>query len=380
MLESFIFGSLLGVAVSASGAAQPDAAERWLHPCCKPLAITKTGPFVVMEDDGLMTVDGNVLATSKDDGKTWTAISPVIHSGIRMGGGGHPGQFVRTARGTIVIVYLDFDGYKFSWDDARGEPKPDCKLEMWCIRSTDGGKTWIDQQRLLGGYSADFMGFIQTRLGALVVTVEHLVPQLRRWVSFSFVSTDEGKTWKQSNWIDLGGHGHHDGAVEPMVTELSDGRLLMLIRTNLDWLWQAWSSDGGRHWRTVMPSKLDASSSPGWLVRLKSGRLALVWNRLNPEGRSYPKVSHKGPASEFPASWHREELSLAFSDDDGRAWIKPVVIARQPGGTLCYPYMLERRPGEIWITSHGHAGKGGKPVPPLAVRILEKEFLSKAAK
>ena len=380
MLQPIIVGSLMSMLVSSSTAAGGGPAGRWVHACCEPLGITKTGPFVVLEDGDLMTVDGNVLAVSKDDGKTWSAISSAIHSGIRMGGGGHPGQFVRTARGTIVIVYLDMDGYKFSWDNAKGAPKPDCKLELWCIRSTDGGKTWIDRQRLLGGYNADFMGFIQTRKGALVVTVEHLSPELRRWVSCSFVSADEGKTWRQGNLIDLGGHGHHDGAVEPMVAELSDGRLLMLIRTNLDWLWEARSTDGGRYWRTLKPTALDASSSPGWLVRLRSGRLALVWNRLNPEGRTAPRRMHTGPASEFPASWHREELSLVFSSDDGATWTKPAVVARQPGGKLCYPYMLERRPGELWITTHGHAGRGRKAVPPLAVRISEKAFLSQVDK
>ncbi len=380
MSQVSIVGSLLSVLVSSSPASGADTAGRWLHPCCKPLAITKTGPFVVLPDGNLLTVDGNVLASSVDDGKTWTPISKPIHTGLRMGGGGHPGQIVRTARGTIVIVYLDFDGYKFSWDDAKGAPKPDCKLELWCIRSTDGGKTWLDRQRLLGGYNADFMGFIQTRKGALVVTVEHLSPDLRRWVSCSFISDDEGRTWRQSNLIDLGGHGHHDGAVEPMVAELADGKLLMLIRTNLDRFWQAGSTDGGRYWRTLGPTTLDASSSPGWLLRLRSGRLAVVWNRLSPEGRTAPRVTHTGPASEFPASWHREELSLALSGDDGATWTRPVVIARQPGGKLCYPHMLERRPGELWITTHGHVGKGRQRVPPLAIRIAEQEFMSRAGR
>ena len=49
------------------------------------------------------------------------------------------------------------------------------------------------------------------------------------------------------------------------------------------------------------------------------------------------------------ASWQREELSLAFSEDDAKTWTKPVVIARQPGGGLSYPFVFERRPGELWI-------------------------------
>ncbi len=373
-------GAVMVALVSLSSgiveAAEADLAGRWLHPTCKPLEITKTGPFIVLDDGTLMMVDGNRLATSADDGKTWTPTSGAIHPGLRMGGGGQPGHLVRMRSGVLVIVFLDFTGYKFSWDNAKGAPKDDCKLEMYAIRSTDGGKTWTDTQLLLGGYNADFMGFIETSKGWLVATVEHLCPELRRWVSCSFVSTDEGKTWRQGNLIDLGGHGHHDGAVEPMVAELSDGRLLMLIRTNLDRFWQAFSTDGGRYWRRIEPTTLDASSSPGWLIRTKSGKLALVYNRLNPEGRTVKKRNHAGPASEFPASWHREELSLAFSSDDAKTWTKPVVIARQPGGVLCYPFMLERRPGELWITTHGHRGKGGKRVPPLMVRVMEEAFLA----
>ncbi len=42
-----------------------------------------------------------------------------ICSGMNVGHVGHAGQFLRTRQGTIVIVYLDFDGYKFSWDNSK---------------------------------------------------------------------------------------------------------------------------------------------------------------------------------------------------------------------------------------------------------------------
>jgi len=35
-------------------------------------------------------------------------------------------------------------------------------------------------------------------------------------------------TRSRSNLIDVGGHGDHDGALEPTLTELRDGRLWML--------------------------------------------------------------------------------------------------------------------------------------------------------
>ena len=350
------------------------APERWVDPRCAPLEVTRFGPFVQNADGSLLVVDKDVLRSSTDGGKTWSDPGLPITPGVNLGSGGHVGQFLRTRAGTLIVTYLDFSNYTWSWDDAKGAPNPDCKLELWVIRSLDDGKTWTDKQRLLDGYSADFMGFIQTRGGRVVMTVEHLVPELKRWVSCSFTSDDDGQTWKMSNWIDLGGHGHHDGAVEPMVAELNDGRLLMLIRTNLDRFWSAYSDDQGRYWRIIQPTTIDASGSPGWLLRLQSGQLALVWSRVNPEGKILPKSPPGSPASEGPMSWHRSELSLAFSNDDAKTWSEPVVIAREPGGALGYPYLFERQPGELWMTTHLTSGPGGKPAPPLAIRLLERDF------
>ena len=47
------------------------------------------------------------------------------------------------------------------------------------------------------------------------------------------------------------------------------------VRTNLDRFWEAFSDDG-RYWREVRPSTIDASSSPGFVLRLASGRKVLA--------------------------------------------------------------------------------------------------------
>jgi sialidase-1 len=355
---------LLATCVAVAGAVADE--NRWVHPSCQPIPVDRNGPFVAMPDGKLTTVDAKGLRSSDDNGKTWSEPQPVC-AGINPG---EPASFylLRAKSGALVLVYLDMTGYKFSWDDATGEPKEDCKLELWAIRSLDGGKTWIDRQRLLDRYNANFFGLIQTRAGRIVTTAEHLVSHPGHWVACSFMSDDDGKTWKRSNLIDLGGHGHHDGATEPTVAELSDGRLIMLIRTNLDRFWQAFSDDGGRYWRTIQPSTIDASSSPGHLVRLSSGRLVLVWNRLNPEGGTAAK-SRSNQACEHPMSWYRGELSVAFSDDQAKSWTKPMLLARAKNG-LCYPYVFERRPGEIWF----FAGFGG----PLRVRASEDALFQEA--
>ncbi len=344
---------------------------RWVHPLCQPLDISCNGPFVVLQDGSLATVDSKGFRVSKDDGKTWSDPTPVCEGVSDEEPASH--YLLRTQKGTLVMVYLNFVGRHFEWDEQRKEPKEGCRLEVWAIRSVDGGKTWIDNQRVLDGYNPNFFALIQTRSGRIVAPLQHLTSNPGRLITCSVYSDDEGKTWRRSNWIDLGGHGHHDGAFEPTLAELSDGRLLMLVRTSLGQFWQAISTDGGRYWRIIQPSGIDASNSPGYLLRLQSGRLVLVWNRLHPEGREWQKSDWR-QHTEFPSSWHREELSIAFSEDDGKTWTKPITFAKQRGGQLSYPYLFERRPGELWVIAGFAFQKFWEDPLPLRLKIDVRSF------
>jgi hypothetical protein len=344
---------------------------RWIHASFTPLATDRNGPFLLLPDDQLLTADTEGLLTSADDGRTWSLLAPASFGQDPR----EPASFylLRTAAGALVMVYLDMARRAFNWDDEAGEPQENCRLELWAVRSLDGGRTWVARQRLLDSYNGNFFGFLQIRGGRLVVVAEHLVTQPGRWVACSLCSDDEGQTWKRSNLVDLGGHGNHDGATEPMLAELSDGRLLMLIRTNLGRFWEAYSEDGGCYWRTTRPSPIAASSAPGRLLRLQSGRLVLVWNRPAPAGGSWP-LTPPSPLTEVAASWYREELSISVSGDDGQTWSDPLVLARQVGGQLSYPFLLERRPGELWITA-GFAFRHGWEDPlPLRVQVREEEL------
>jgi hypothetical protein len=141
----------------------------------------------------------------------------------------------------------------------------------------------------------------------------------------------------------------------------------MLLRTNWGRFWQAFSEDEGLSWRRIEPSAIEASSAPGLLKRLASGRLVLFWNRPYPEGKdSFPLMGGDGLWSEVPVSNHREELSMAFSEDEGKTFSKPVVVARREKAWLSYPRLLEFEPGELWLTTM----QGG-----LALRLSERDFV-----
>lgn len=310
---------VLNVVVSIFAAAQDPAPVRWINPLCTPLECTKNGPFSQADDGTLMAVDKNVLVTSADAGKTWTPISEPMRAGY--------GLQLRRAYVSAIAdeewghrhFLLGFRDAELELERREGRTNPECRLEMWASAARTAARRGATSSRSSTGTMRTSSGFIQTSTGEIVATVEHLIPDLKRWVSCSFVSADDGKTWKRSNWIDLGGHGHHDGAVEPTVAELSDGRLMMLIRTGLDQFWRAYSDDKGRNWRVIEPSGINASSAPGWVLRLKSGRLAFVWNQVKAEGaEKAPKPESGGQASEIPASWHREEFRSRFRTTTGR--------------------------------------------------------------
>lgn len=322
-----------------------------VDPRCTVLTSDKYGPFVRLGDGKLLTVVDNGTIVSEDGGATWS--EPRVM--CRGRGPARPtagGVLLRTRDGVLVYVYMDMTSFKWKWSEAKREAARDVRLDVWAIRSTNEGKTWTGRKRVFEGYCGALIDMIETSTGEIVVPVQRLLRDPCRHAICVYVSSDAGQSWQHSNTIDLGGHGHHDGAMEPTLVELGDGTLWMLIRTNLDQFWTAYSSDKGLSWRVMRPSGIDASSAPAYMLRLASGRLALVWNRLYPQGRKrYPRLGGDCQLASVNACWHREEVSLAFSADDGKTWTEPGVILRIKGGGPSYPYLFEPEPGALWITT-----------------------------
>jgi photosystem II stability/assembly factor-like uncharacterized protein len=356
---------LCTVCLSGSNKASADTTKSWIHPKTEQLEVSETGPFAQLKDGTLITVRGGDALISHDNGKTWER--RLISSDHKLKASPEIVVFL-TREGTLVISLLNLTQEKWGWDEKENRPIEGLKLPVWTARSTDGGQTWTDVQEIQGDWCGAVRSMIQTKDGALVLSSTHMAyPQVYH-TSVTYVSDDDGKTWKRSNFIDIGGRGHHDGAVEGTLAELGDGRIWFLLRTNHDVFYQAFSRDG-LTWTDVGPTKIAASSSPGQLQRLASGRLVLVWNQLAPEGKPV-SFRRGGVFSERPASWHREELSIAFSDDDGQTWTKPVVFARnQSKNDIAYPWILERSPGELWITTM---------IGDLKLRLMEDDFVAQS--
>jgi hypothetical protein len=313
---------------------------------------------VKLDDDSVMHVYSAPLSyysppgstyiayrTTSDDGRTWSAEQKITtHADCQAS---HPS--VLCARdGAIHVVYLAFQSW--GWKD--GNPTEKCHSDVWVIQSRDRGKTWTDRQRVFEGYSGATNGGCQTREGGLVFAFSHYVSNPGRLASRAVASRDGGKTWQQSDPLDIGGAGHHDGALEPAVIPLKDGRVWMLIRTTRGQFWESFSSDGGLRWSEPKPTGIAATSAPGHLARLADGRLALAWN---------------------PAACGRSELHLAISADDGRTWGPSVALAK--GRQVTYPCVLEARPGEFWIGYHDvHTPRGWNAPHARLLRISQRDL------
>lgn len=269
--------------------------------------------------------------TTRDGGKTWEPEREITR--LPEGRSAHP-TALRTRDGSLHVFFL---GYKqHAWDRKTENPTENTRSDLWTVHSSDDGKTWSQPQMIFKGYTGSTNGAEETSSGNLVVPFSHYVANPGRLVSRTVVSQDGGKTWNASNQIDIGGAGDHSGAVEPCVIELQDKRLWMLIRTERKFFWESFSEDGGLTWSEAVPTEIRSSHSPGHLIRMADGRLALAWN---------------------PDS--RRELCLAFSKDEGRTWTDSVVVAR---GSVTYPYILENKPGELWVGFiDPHQGWGKTP-------------------
>jgi len=310
------------------------------------------GCFTRLPDGRIAAAGGKParLHITEDEGKTWTE-RPVVSPDADL----EPapsGAFMITSAGTLIWAFANIAERHWTWDDELRDA-PGARLPTWVIRSLDGGETWQDAQKLHEDWTGANRDIIETRDGRIVFTSMKMLHHPGRHSVLTYSSTDDGETWRPSNLIDLGGCGHHGGMTEATLVELKDGRLLKYIRTNWEQFWLAWSRDGGRSWHPWGPSGVDASSAPGMLKRLASGRIALAWNRAFPEGEnSHPPTGGNGISSAAARSNFRKELSLSFSEDECESWSPPVVVARREEREISYPYIFEASPGELWISAH----------------------------
>lgn len=205
--------------------------------------------------------------------------------------------------------------------------------------STDGGKTWSTPEELVpgdvGGRGPVKNQMIRLSDGALLApgSTEDLVD---RWESWTDRSEDNGKTWRLSapvaftlpdgticnrkEELPKGG----EGLIQPAIWEdqSHDGRVYMLARTNLNWIYRSESADFGKTWSLARPTDMPNNNSGIGASMTDCGVLGLICN----------------PVSE---NWgDRTPLCLFLSEDNGATYPVRIDLETEPGVEFSYPSIV----------------------------------------
>jgi lysophospholipase L1-like esterase len=360
----FLLFFVLCIALRNLAAAPPS--EPILHPSGKLLSSSHQGPFVTTGDGSILCLETKAAMRSSDEGRTWEA-TPLFPEGAedRVS---NERALLRTREGVIVGAYMNLAERRSPEGWGWGEKGVDWRgfvLPTYTIRSTDDGKTWEVPVKLSEPWCGCVHSLIQLANGRLVLAGQEIIPEWRH-ATVMFISDDLGQTWQRGDVLDYGVGAHdHAGSIEGSLLERADGSVLLLLRTESGFLWEA-TSRNGLKWEGLKQTKIRSVTCCPQLARLSDGRAALLWN-------APPRHTPQNNTS-------RAELSLAFSEDDGKTWSDPVIVAANyaGGGRVSYPYLYERRPGELWITTmqgglrmkvnFADLGQGSLPVyqPPVA--------------
>ncbi|MFN0076149.1 MAG: exo-alpha-sialidase [Prosthecobacter sp.] len=310
-----------------------------LQPKASVLPFSHQGPFVTTADGGALCIDLKTALRSNDEGRTWTS-TPLFADPV-MFAVSNERALLRTREGVIISAWMNGAERKQPKGWHWGEKDVSWKefvLPTYTCRSNDDGKTWETPVKLSEPWCGCIHSLIQMKSGRIVLVGQEIIPQWRH-ATVMWVSDDLGKTWQRGDMLDYGVGTHdHAGSLEGSVIERKDGSLYLLLRTESGFLWEATSRDGLK-WEGLKQTTIPAVTCCPQMARLADGRIALLWN---------------APPRHDPTSGSsRVELSLAFSDDETAAWSKPIIVAANyvPGGRVSYPYLYERKPGELWITT-----------------------------
>jgi hypothetical protein len=311
----------------------------------------------------------NIL--SNDNGGTWSA----PRAALPLPGG--QGEFyglqplaTRDGEVHLFLIHMAKAGDAFGGEGERVRHVDwrDRHLDIWHTRSTRGRSQWRTPRMIWSGYTGALNSAVELRNGRILLPFSYVTKRDWRrrgegFDEFTFVGTfdsialysdDQGETFRLSTpplKVETPDIVSAYGAVEPVVIELKDGRVWMLIRTQRERFYESFSPDGA-HWSEPQPSPIASSDSPAGLTRTDDGRLVLVWNNC----RRFP-YAYGG----------RHVLHAAISADEGRTWAGYREVLRDPkldqppppGGDFgtAYPFPLAVVGDRILISSGQGAGR-----------------------
>jgi len=283
-----LFGDLTPLSVHGATVTDLDAPGRLLAACYA--FAYETAP------------DSRIVAATWD-GERWSETRTIVDlPGIAVG---NPVLF--TGRdGTVHLFFALLYGQE--WTDAR----------VTHTSSPDGGATWGPMRTLHP------MKGLMTKTRPLQLADRLLLPVYDEatWCSHVLVADAI-----EADWQLYGDTTARRKTIQPAIVELADGTLLMYSRSVRGSIYAARSFNGGYTWTASQPTPLPNPNSGIDLIKLRSGRLLLVYN---------------------PTAEGREQLAYAVSDDEGGRWSAPILL-EDGVGEFSYPYVIQSRDERVHL-------------------------------
>jgi len=226
-------------------------------------------------------------------------------------------------------------------------------LDIWHTRSNGSVNNWQKPKLAWQGYTGALNSVLQLSNGRILLPFSYAVDAAWRkrgddiddftfwgyYRSTVIYSDDSGKTWQCAEGlkVPVPDISYAYGATEPVAVEREDGKVWMLIRTQMGRFYESLSDDG-INWSRPQATTLINSDSPAGLVKLSDNRLVLLWNNC----LRFP-YAHGG----------RHVLHAAVSSDNGQTWQGYREVYQDPrnshqpptcgdhGTAYPYPYTLD---------------------------------------
>ncbi|MBE35154.1 MAG: hypothetical protein CMI16_06325 [Opitutaceae bacterium] len=355
-----------------------------LHPQAERLPFAHYGPFVTTGDGGVLCFDAHHAHRSDDEGVTWDSFP--LFANQKKYRTSIERALLRTRDGTTIAAWINLEeierGLAHDWG-ASPEEFDHWILPSYISRSHDDGLTWDEPILINRPWCGCFHSMIQTRSGRIVLVGQEIIPEWRH-ATVMFVSDDKGATWQRSNILDNGiGRHDHAGSCEATVIQRPDDSLYLLLRNESGFLTESISTDEGLTWPEQESTTIPSVTCCAQMSTLADGTVTLLWN---PPPRYDPvsPAAHDEMAGR-PELAARDELALALSRDGGVTWETHGIVAADYSRVrdlpeyirASYPYLYERRPGEVWITTMfgdvrikldpKNLHEGEIPLPPLVI-------------
>ncbi len=250
-----------------------------------------------------------MLATSGDDGRTWSDLKVVIDPPMRASA---PGLW-HDPRGRLWLMWNQYPTHVRERNST-----------LWAVVTSDSGSSdpsW---------------------------SVPRLVASELNCFNKPIVLSDGTWLWPAGSWYEGNpsrpllsrddGHSFQRGGAIPIpegrefdeynVVELRDGRLWVLCRTSLG-IVESFSADRGLTWSEAIPSRIRHATSRHFLTRLHSGNLLLVKH---------------GPIDQ---RIDRSRLMAFVSSDDGASWSNGLMIDER--ADVSYPDGVQAADGTVRV-------------------------------